>query len=108
MEKKSKIIENVRLHERDTGSAEVQIAVLDERIKRLTELLQKNPKDCSSRRGLLISVYKQQQMLVHLHGISPERYQSVRKRLKAVTAKSYSSRPRLISGGAFEMNRRSH
>ena len=51
MEGKSKTIEEFRVHERDTGSADVQIALLTQKINQLTEHLQKNKKDHSSRRG---------------------------------------------------------
>ena len=51
MEAKTKTIEEFRIHERDTGSADVQIALLTQRINHLTEHLQKNLKDHSSRRG---------------------------------------------------------
>ena len=53
MEAKAKTIDGFKLHERDTGSADVQIALLTQRINHLTEHLQKNKKDHGSRRGLL-------------------------------------------------------
>ena len=54
MQAKAKTIGDFKLHERDTGSADVQIALLTQRINHLTEHLQKNKKDHSSRRGLLM------------------------------------------------------
>ena len=67
MEVKSKVIEEYRVHERDTGSADVQIALLTQRINQLTEHLQKNIKDHSSRRGLLKMVGQRRRRLDYLH-----------------------------------------
>ena len=82
MEQKSKVIENFRLHERDTGSADVQIAVLTERINRLTEHLQGNKKDHSSRRGLLMMVGQRRRLLDYLHNTDTERYHTITRKLK--------------------------
>jgi small subunit ribosomal protein S15 len=82
MENKSKIFENFRLHERDTGSADIQIALLTNRINRLTEHLQGNVKDHSSRRGLLMMVGQRRRLLDYLHTTNLERYQEVTKKLK--------------------------
>lgn len=82
MENKSKIVESFRLHEKDTGSADVQIALLTERINSLTEHLQKNKKDHSSRRGLLVMVGQRRRLLDYLHTTDAERYTAVTKRLK--------------------------
>ncbi len=79
---KVKIVEGFRLHERDTGSADIQIALLTERINRLTEHLQKFKKDHSSRRGLLMMVGQRRRLLDYLHTKNLERYQEVTKRLK--------------------------
>ena len=79
---KSKIVQNFRLHEKDTGSADVQVALLTERINNLTEHLQKNNKDHSSRRGLLIMVAQRRRLLDYLHNTDAPRYQSVTKKLK--------------------------
>jgi small subunit ribosomal protein S15 len=81
-EPKSKIVQDVRLHEKDTGSADVQIALLTERINKLTEHLQKNIKDHSSRRGLLIMVGQRRRLLDYLHSTDTSRYQAVTKKLK--------------------------
>lgn len=59
---KSKIIKEVQLHDRDTGSARVQIKLLNQRIKELTEHLKKHPKDVHSRRGLLKMVSKRRRL----------------------------------------------
>jgi len=82
MEVKLKVIEENRIHERDTGSADVQIALLTQRINQLTEHLQKNLKDHSSRRGLLIMVGQRRRLLDYLHDTDADRYQAITKRLK--------------------------
>ena len=79
---KAKFIKDFRVHEKDTGSADVQIALLTERINHLTEHLQKNKKDHSSRRGLLKMVGQRRRLLDYLHIKDANRYQSVTKRLK--------------------------
>ena len=68
-------------HETDTGSPEVQIALLTERIKHLTEHLRTARHDNSSRRGLLKMVGERRRLLAYLHQKSPERYQAVIGRL---------------------------
>jgi small subunit ribosomal protein S15 len=82
MENKAKIMENFRLHEKDTGSADIQVALLTDRINRLTEHLQKFIKDHSSRRGLLMMVAQRRRLLDYLHTTNLERYQEVTKKLK--------------------------
>ena len=79
---KGKTIEGFKLHERDTGSADVQVALLTERINHLTEHLQKNVKDHSSRRGLLKMVGQRRRLLDYLHNTDLTRYQTVTKKLK--------------------------
>ena len=79
---KSKIVEGFRLHEKDTGSADVQIALLTDRINRLTEHLQTNKKDHSSRRGLLVMVGQRRRLLDYLHTTDSSRYQAITKKLK--------------------------
>jgi small subunit ribosomal protein S15 len=81
-EAKTKIVKDFRLHEKDTGSADVQIALLTDRINRLTEHLQKNVKDHSSRRGLLMMVGQRRRLLDYLQDIDVDRYQAVTKRLR--------------------------
>ncbi|MBU6402186.1 MAG: 30S ribosomal protein S15 [Verrucomicrobia bacterium] len=81
-EVKAKNIEEFRLHERDTGSADVQIALLTQRINQLTEHLQKNRKDHSSRRGLIMMVGQRRRLLDYLHRTDVARYQSITKKLK--------------------------
>ena len=82
MDGKSKTIEDFRVHERDTGSADVQIALLTQRINQLTEHLQKNNKDHSSRRGLLKMVSMRRRLLDYLHVTDTSRYQTITKKLK--------------------------
>lgn len=82
MEAKSKTINEFRVHEKDTGSADVQIALLTQRINELTEHLQKHKKDHSSRRGLLMMVSKRRRLLDYLNTTNTNRYQSVTKKLK--------------------------
>ena len=82
MEAKTKTIEQFKLHERDTGSADVQIALLTQRINHLTEHLQGNKKDHSSRRGLLVMVGQRRRLLDYLHSTDVNRYQAVTKKLK--------------------------
>lgn len=82
MEAKAKTIEQFKLHAQDTGSADVQIALLTERINHLTEHLQGNKKDHSSRRGLLMMVGQRRRLLDYLERTDRKRYQTVTKKLK--------------------------
>ena len=82
LESTSKVVKDFRLHEKDTGSADVQIALLTERINQLTEHLQKNTKDHSSRRGLLMMVGQRRRLLDYLPSTDTSRYQAVTKKLK--------------------------
>lgn len=82
MESKTKTIEQFKVHDKDTGSADVQIALLTERINSLTEHLQKNKKDHSSRRGLLVMVGQRRRLLDYLQSKDVKRYQTVTKKLK--------------------------
>ncbi len=71
---KSEIVKAHRRHDMDTGSAEVQIALLSQRITQLTDHLKTHPKDHSSRRGLLKMVGKRAALLKFLAGQDRERY----------------------------------
>jgi small subunit ribosomal protein S15 len=82
MEAKTKTIESFKLHAKDTGSADVQVALLTERINHLTEHLQTNKKDHSSRRGLLLMVGQRRRLLDYLADTDVSRYQTVTKKLK--------------------------
>jgi len=78
---KRKIIEEYATHSGDTGSPEVQVALLTYRIQNLTEHLKNNPKDVHSRRGLILMVSKRRKLLNYLKEKSPERYQTLIQRL---------------------------
>ena len=82
MEAKVKTIGDFKIHEKDTGSADVQIALLTQRINHLTEHLQKFKKDHHSRRGLLVMVGKRRRLLDYLHTTDVNRYQAITKKLK--------------------------
>jgi len=81
MERKQELIEQYRVHEDDTGSPEVQIALLTERINHLTEHLRTHRKDHSSRRGLLKMVGRRASLLKYLANQDRQRYQVVIERL---------------------------
>jgi len=76
-EEKKKILKDFAQHEGDTGSPEVQIALLSERIKRLTDHLKEHKQDVHSRRGLLQMVNKRRRILVYLTRKDPDRYKSI-------------------------------
>jgi small subunit ribosomal protein S15 len=78
---KSTIIAENRRHEGDTGSADVQIALLTQRINSLTEHLKAAKKDHSSRRGLLTMVSKRRRLLDYLNRNDQRRYESLIKKL---------------------------
>ncbi len=80
-DEKTGIIEAYRVHERDTGSPEVQIAILSDRINSLTEHFKEHKKDHHSRRGLLKMVSKRRQLLDYLRKTDVERYRSIIERL---------------------------
>lgn len=80
-ESKSKIVQDNRLHEGDTGSAEVQIALLTARINDLSGHLKTHRKDFSSRRGLLKMVGKRSSLLKYLSNVAPERYRQILSKL---------------------------
>ena len=79
--KKKKIIDTHKIHEADTGSADVQIGILTEEIKRLTSHLKKHPKDNHSRRGLLGMVSKRKKLLDWLKIENEKRYNKIIKEL---------------------------
>jgi small subunit ribosomal protein S15 len=76
-DKKKTLIEQFRVHEGDTGSPEVQIALLTERINSLTEHFKEHKKDHHSRRGLLMLIGKRRGLLGYLQKKEPERYRAV-------------------------------
>ncbi|MGH9183993.1 MAG: 30S ribosomal protein S15 [Acidimicrobiales bacterium] len=81
MPSKSATIGEHRLHETDTGSPEVQIALLTERINYLNEHLQAHPKDHHSRRGLLQLVGRRKRLQAYLRNNDVERYRAINARL---------------------------
>jgi len=78
-EEKAKIIQKYKLHDADTGSADVQIALLTEEIKRLLSHLKKHPKDLHSKRGLLKMVSKRRKLLRYLERENKRRYNKIIK-----------------------------
>lgn len=80
-EKKQGIINDFKRHEGDTGSPEVQIAILSERINYLTEHFKTHAKDHSSRRGLLKLVGQRRSLLDYLKATELERYRAIIERL---------------------------
>ena len=75
--KKTDLIQRFRTHESDTGSPEVQIAILSERIGELTEHFKAHAKDHASRRGLLMLVSKRRRLLDYLKTHDTDRYRDV-------------------------------
>lgn len=80
-QRKKSIIEDYKTHESDTGSPEVQIALLTERIKSLTEHFKKFSKDHNSRRGLLVLVGSRRRLLNYLKDKNVDRYKKVVEKL---------------------------
>jgi small subunit ribosomal protein S15 len=80
-EKKEALIREFAQRPEDTGSVEVQIALLTEDIRALTEHFKEHQKDFSSKRGLLVKVSRRKRFLQYLEKHSPARYQEVIKRL---------------------------
>jgi small subunit ribosomal protein S15 len=80
-EAKSMLIEQYRAHVKDTGSPEVQIALLSERITYLTSHLKSHLKDHASRRGLIMMVNKRRRLLDYLNRRDPDRYRDIVGRL---------------------------
>jgi small subunit ribosomal protein S15 len=80
-ESKGHVVESYRIHAKDTGSPEVQVALLTERITYLTDHFRIHRKDHASRRGLLTMVGKRKRLLEYLKRRNPERYKKVIERL---------------------------
>ena len=76
-EHKKTIVDNYRTHATDTGSPEVQIAILSERIGQLTDHFKSHKKDHASRRGLLMMVSRRRRLLDYLKKYDSERYKTV-------------------------------
>jgi small subunit ribosomal protein S15 len=84
---KTRIIKRFRTHENDTGSTEVQIAILSEEIKQLTDHLKSHKQDHSSRRGLLKKVGERRRLLKYLQKENEESFAELAKKLKLKIAK---------------------
>ncbi len=80
-QRKQELISAYQVHETDTGSSEVQIAMLTERINRLSEHLKTNKKDHSSRRGLLKLIGQRKSLLSYVQSENKKRYQDLIARL---------------------------
>ncbi|MEK7528233.1 MAG: 30S ribosomal protein S15 [Patescibacteria group bacterium] len=76
-EKKKKLIKTFSIHDKDTGSHQVQIAILTERITDLSKHLEGHPKDNHSRRGLLTMVGKRRRLLNYLKNADKKKYEEV-------------------------------
>ena len=81
LDRKKSLIEQFRTHEGDTGSPEIQIALLTERINGLTEHFKQHSKDHHSRRGLLMLIGKRRGLIGYLQKKDPGRYRAVIERL---------------------------
>ena len=79
-EKKAELIKDNQQAANDTGSPEVQIAILTERIRNLTSHMQQHKKDLGSRRGLLKMVSQRRKLLDYLRGVEEKRYQDIIKK----------------------------
>lgn len=79
--KKQRVISEVKTHDTDTGSPEVQVAVLTKRIEELASHLKKNPNDKHSRRGLLAMVATRQKHMNYLQKKSAKRFNALMKKL---------------------------
>lgn len=80
-EDKQTILANNRIHKSDTGSPEVQIAILSGRLLQLNEHFKAHKNDHSSRRGLLTIVAKRRRLLTYLKNVDPDRYKAVLQKL---------------------------
>ena len=74
-------LQGIKMHDKDTGSADVQIALLTQRIQQLTEHLKTHAKDHASRRGLLLMVAKRRSLLDYLKRTASDRYKGLLEKL---------------------------
>ena len=81
-ERKGELIEQFKRSENDTGSAEVQIAILTTRVNGLTDHLRDHKKDFAGRRGLLALVSRRRRLLDYLKGVEPQRYLDIIRKLE--------------------------
>ena len=82
-QEKTKVIEKVKIHDKDTGSPEVQVSILTKKIDELASHLKKHPKDVHSRRGLLGMVAQRQAHLKYILKKDPKRHAVIMKKLEA-------------------------
>jgi len=94
--KKAQIIKKFATHEKDTGSSEVQIALLTEEIKNLTEHLKIHKKDFSSRRGLLRKVAERRKLLKYLEKENAESFADLVDKLKLKVVKKFDDAAKLL------------
>lgn len=80
-ERKKELVDEFKQNDSDTGSPEVQIAILTTRINNLTEHMRSNKKDYSTRRGLLGMVSRRRRLLDYLRDVNPDRYLDIIGRL---------------------------
>lgn len=80
-EKKTKLIKEFSINEKDTGSSDVQIALLSEEIENLVNHLKDHPKDIHSKRGLIRMVVKRKKLLAYLQKEDEKRYKSIIKKV---------------------------
>ena len=80
-ERKQELMAEYQVHETDTGSSDLQVAMLTDRINKLTEHLKKNKHDHASRRGLLKMIGRRKRLLSYINNRDSERYQALIKRL---------------------------
>lgn len=80
-EEKTQVISEFRIHDKDVGSSQVQIAILTQRIEDLSKHIQASPKDQSSKRGLLAMIAKRRTLLTYFRKTDPEKYAELLKKL---------------------------
>ncbi len=80
-EKKNEVIDNFKVHSKDTGSPSVQIALLTEKINYLSEHFKVHHKDFHSRRGLLMMIGKRRRLLTYLKKADPKKYEEILNKL---------------------------
>jgi small subunit ribosomal protein S15 len=100
--KKQQIIKKFAVHENDTGSSEVQIALLTEEIKNLTEHLKSHKKDFSSRRGLLRKVAERRRLLRYLERENAAGFEELVKKLKLKIARRQEQSSKLVEDEVSE------
>ncbi|MBI4992893.1 MAG: 30S ribosomal protein S15 [Candidatus Magasanikbacteria bacterium] len=103
-DKKLKIIKKYQTHEGDTGSTEVQVAILSEEIKDLADHLKQHSKDHSSRRGLLRKVGERRRLLRYLRKENTKSYDELTKKLKLKQVKTLGQPTTKVDGGSDEID----